>query len=492
MSNRLISRPPRRGRGLTALAALFFPAVFGCGAVPIPPAPANRFTEPIDPERYELAARFVHISDAHMVDEESPGRLTFFAGLNSSAWRPQEAYSTQILDGTIRTVNKLHVSRSRFDFLIHTGDVCDNAQQNEVDWFLTVMNGGLVTPLTGTDDRDPADRPPPHLDPHEPFQAQGLYRQGVHGDAPSIPWYNVFGNHDRFALGVFPIIEDLFGVLIAPLPLENRIGFFAPKYLDPVGRLSWSIISPAVPGPPYQLTIPRPVTANRDRQFFTSHRFIRAHLESEGLPSGHGFDAAQPTRSWYSVSPKPGLRLIVLNSASPRFEIPSLVYSDGAISAEQRDFLIDELENAQAADEIVIVATHHPSAGLEPAIGTSVTMPQFRSLLKRYPAVKLHLAGHLHTNAEFDHGGYFEVVTGSTLDFPQQGRIIEIWRPRLFDGQEDPGDRNDQVEIRMSFFAHHERINPPGESYRELFDDPLFEMRRTAAELAGLAFEPSD
>ena len=60
-----------------------------------------------------------------------------------------------------------------------------------------------------------------------------------------------------------------------------------------------------------------------------------------------------------------------------------------------------------------------------------------------------------------------------SIDAPQQGRIIEIWR--------DGGT----MELRYSFFSHLDEIDPPEEADSNLFDDPLMLLRRIAAELAG-------
>ena len=449
----------------------------GCGTgVPTLVLPGE-ITDPVDTERFELIARFVHLSDTHLVDEQSPGRLAEFAELSGSAWRPQEAYSTQLLDGMIRTVNKLHVARMRIDFLIHTGDATDNAQLNELKWFVSVLDGGLINPLTGPDDRDPSQVPDPLLDPHHSFVAQGLYRNGVHGPAPTIPWYSVLGNHDQFALGVFPIVTDVFGQRTSPLPLRNRIGLFFPVRLDPAGSEVWGPITPANPGPPPALNFPTFVPPNPERRYITDRDFVDAHLNSVGEPPGHGFSEQSPDQTWYSVSPAPGLRLIALNTGSPIFEMPTFVYSEGAISLRQLSFLRRELEMAQAHNEWVIVATHHPSDSLNPAYGTALAPRSFRQLLNEYPCVKLHLCGHTHRHETIDRGGYAEIVTGSIIDAPQQARVVELWRAKVGEG----------IELRYRMITHLEEIAPPDESQRDLFADPLLPMRRRAAELAGAA-----
>ena len=443
----------------------------GCGGFELAEPPSER-TDPVDEAVFELLARFVHISDSQIVDEESPGRLTVAAHLIPPAWRPHEAYATQLLDGFVRTVNKLHISRHRIDFVVHTGDAVDNVQQNELDWFVTLMDGGLIDPLTGPDDRVPQDRPSPLMDPHEPFAAQGLYRQGVHGPLSTIAWYVVMGNHDHFASGVFPIVDTPGGNRVSPMLLQNRVGLFLPVNVDPAGSLSWGPVSPASPGPPPELNIATTIEPDPDRRFFDNWEFVQALLASSGEPPGHGFAQGSAAHGSYSVSPAAGVRLIGLNSASQRIEYPGLPFPEGGISGAQVRFLREELESALRRGESVIVATHHPSAALKVDFGSAIDADAFRSILRQYPCVKLHLAGHTHRNDVADRGSYLEVQTGSTLDSPQLGRIIEVW------GQ------GDAVELRYWFFSHLDEIEGADPAHEAITDDPLAPMRRIASDLA--------
>jgi len=448
----------------------------GCGFVPAVPLP-EEVTDPV-PEGFTLLARFAQITDTHVVDEESPARLTVGSRFTLSAYRPYEAYSTQLLDGTIRTINKIHASGTNIDFVIHTGDATDNAQRNEyaqrneLHWVMTVFDGGTVDPLTGPDDRSPENIPDPWLDPHNPFEAQGLYQNGVHGDLPTIDWYILFGNHDRFAVGVFPIIDRLSGRRTAPLPVQDRLGVFAPLELDPEGSLAWAPVTPGSSVPSPGANFPTRVEPNPDRRYITNAEYLQACYDSSTTPVGHGFDPEHPERTWYSVSPVPGLRLIGLNSAAPLLELPTLVYSEGAISTAQRRFLELELEAAAMREETVVIATHHPSDALAVGAGSAVTPDAFRELLSEYPNVVLHIAGHEHIHSVYDRGTYVEMLTGSIIDAPQQGRIIEIWR------------RGDEVELRYRFFSHTDEITPPEGGDGQVFDDPLMPMRRIAAEMA--------
>jgi 3',5'-cyclic AMP phosphodiesterase CpdA len=188
-------------------------------------------------------------------------------------------------------------------------------------------------------------------------------------------------------------------------------------------------------------------------------------LASKTSPAGHGFG---PDRApWYSVLPLPGLRLIGLFTADQIDPGPGEPCWEGSISPEQLEWFKAELDASTARGELIIVATHHPSASLETLYGGAADPESFRSLLSAHPAVILHLAGHKHRNRVAQRGGYLEIETCSTMDWPQEARLIEIWR-----------DADGAILIGYENFNHLEEALPP------LGDDPLFELRREAYELA--------
>lgn len=416
------------------------------------------------PDGFELLTRFVHISDVHIVDEESPARFTSADAFIAPTWRPQEAHSSQLLDGTIRAINRLHEETGPVDFVIHTGDATDNDQANEWRWFLEVFDGQAVNPLSGIDDRPFQDIPPAELDAHAAFVPEGLYRQDVHGPLASIPWYAVLGNHEHFALGVFPIFEFADGTRIAPVPFVTQFLLFFPAFLDPEGQLAFGPITPARPGPPNFLNLPELIPANPDRRYMSSVEIVAAHHDTATGPAGHGF-AVGSAQTWYSVNPVARVRLIALDSAKRDAVAAAFPYVDGALLQEQFDFLAEQLRAAQNAGEWVIVASHHPSDELH-SPGTNATGEQVRAVLSAHAGVLLHLVGHSHRNRVIDRGGYLEIETGSIIDYPQEGRTIEVWS--------DPA--GGEILLRYRMFSHLDLGQGP--------PDGLYEMRVTALELA--------
>lgn len=440
----------------------------GCESVPdlgtLLPAREN---DPLDDSAGTLLARFVHITDTHVVDDESPARFPPAEIITRSAWRPYEAYSAQIVDGIIRTINRIHESGREVDFLLHTGDGCDNAQYNELEWLLGLLDGRMINPLSGPDDRPDDAKPTASLDPYAPFQASGLYRNGVHGARPTIPWYGLAGNHDSFATGVFPFYERPFGKRVAPLPPAPRPGVVLPTEFDPTGFLAYGNVTPNEPGPLKLFQLPRYVEPNAARMFFNKVDFVRALFATRTGPAGHGM-SSEDGPSWYSVSPVEGLRLIGLDTSDPGHRIPGFFYVEAAISAAQVEFLRSELEAARDRDEVTIVATHHPSDTLEQILGTTITTAQFRDLLAGYSNVVLHLCGHKHRNRVTHRGSYLEIETCSTIDLPQEGRLIEIRR------HETTGE----ISIAYEMFSHINDELPP------LGEDPLYDLRVEARTIA--------
>ena len=139
-------------------------------------------------------ARFVHLADMQLTDDESPTRTAAVDndGILSSAFRPQEHYGCHILNAVVRTINAVNREEA-IDFVVLGGDNADNAQFNEVDWFNKLMDGGYAVACDSGEDNDPVEGE--NNDPKDAIVSEGL----------DVPWYWVSGNHDILVQGNFTL-----------------------------------------------------------------------------------------------------------------------------------------------------------------------------------------------------------------------------------------------------------------------------------------------
>lgn len=96
---------------------------------------------------------FVHLTDIHVIDAQSPGRVEFLDRYNDgpgeplffgSAYRPQEFLTPHVSDSLVAAVERVGigpVSSRLLDFAVCTGDNTDNAQLNELRWGIDVLDG---------------------------------------------------------------------------------------------------------------------------------------------------------------------------------------------------------------------------------------------------------------------------------------------------------------------------------------------------------------
>lgn len=357
---------------------------------------------------------FWQLSDMHMIDEESPARLIYGDDIIEASYRNHESWNTQFLDATIRTGNRLHEIYP-FDFALFTGDMVDNIHQNELDWFLETVEGGLVNPDSGVDD-DPL--PGSENDPHDPFEAEGL--------SESLPWYVVGGNHDDLILGNF----DNLGFVVAKSTgdkssLLSRA--VVPTCLDEPWFDNESPVPERCYLPPKSYFASRDVIPDPARRFYTRDEWLTAFFEAGGEPAGHGLtqqNLDKGTAHYVVDEPIKGVPsvLVALDTVSSEFAY-------GTIDEQQLNWLAGVLDGAMARGQIAVVTSHHPVEGMFKG-GQELV-----EVLRDHPNVIMHVAGHTHENkitprlprkGESAAHGYWEILTSSIVDWPQQTRILEI------------------------------------------------------------------
>ena len=116
------------------------------------------------PTQIKALVSLIHLSDIHICDAASPARLEFLDRMADpdnplsqlipyvGSYRAQEFLSTQVFEAMVRAVNAISVSPTTgnaIDSVVITGDVIDNAQANELEWYHTILESGEVNPKSG-------------------------------------------------------------------------------------------------------------------------------------------------------------------------------------------------------------------------------------------------------------------------------------------------------------------------------------------------------
>jgi hypothetical protein len=336
-------------------------------------------------------ATFGQLTDTHVRDEESPARVPFLDRLGSpfnSTFRPQEAFSTQVLDAAVRALDTQHPQA-----VFITGDITDNAQSNELSMALATLRGGEVKPdsgakgyagVQGADSADPFYYRPDHDAPahpgaleqaQKPFRATGL----------KAPWYPLVGNHDVLAQGEVPVTPA-----IDAFAIGNRlVPSLDPKLRPPRDEASAkAAVAALLDGPLGLETVTVPADPNRR---------LNAPGEAERR-LGH------PTMD-YTASIGPHVSAILLDT----------VNRDGTSQAHVTPAQIEWLRAQLAAtDRWVMVFSHNP---LPDAALTA---------LDGDPHVVATIAGNSHRNTIVQRGSYWRITTSSLADFPQQSRMFRL------------------------------------------------------------------
>ncbi len=459
-----------------SVAALLVLAAAGC--------PLLEPDDTLPPPGGQHWLRFVQLTDVHVHDEESPARIILFDSYQAAAWRPQDPYTCQVLDATVREVNRIHYAgavngRGPVDFVVVSGDVTENAQYNELRWFIDIMDGGAVTPDSGDLD-GPLRAIAPEDNPNLPFKAAGL--------AKDIPWYVLSGNHDLLAVGNFAIDRSSpdpvdWCAPMGPL-LQGFLGLSAltppQAALIPTGAQSLAALRAGDPEPinPFNLqldpalAVPGPITPDPNRHFISRTMFAREMFDTASFPAGHGFpwSATLTGQGSYTVRPRADVpvRLLMLDSNGPD-AIQGALYADGAISRALFDgFIKKAVREAREAGEYVIVVTHHPSDYLtKPSVLPTIRPDEFTSFLASQPNIIAHFCGHVHWHKTIMHSGpypYPEIITGALTDYPQEGRLIDLY----YDSEEK------EFHLLSKYICHADRpTRLSAESYRRVQIDML-------------------
>lgn len=411
-------------------------------------APAHQGRE----KRRTALTAFVQLTDLHVMDVQSPLRFEWMRVHAAHDWRPHEALSAVGTLALIERVNSLRggpVTGHPLGFAITTGDNTDNNSTIELDWFLTAMSGGRITPDSGAPQiyegiqnsglplfwqpenaRTDHDKKLgfPHLPGYLSAAMLPLTAPGL-----SLPWYSTVGNHDALFSGAY--VSGSAGSFAGEVATGSRkleqvaladalkVYKAVQAQKDPDGDLIRQVLESYAGRA-------RTVTADERRRPFTPQEYLDAHLDPRRTgpgPVGHGYAAegVDADHLYYAFKVADGVVGISLDTTDRGGSFL------GSLGTEQLNWL-DRTLTAHK-DQHVLVFSHHTSRTMT-NLRTDPARPaekrhsgaELTALLKKHTNVLAWINGHSHLNRIESHGSFWEVNTASHVDYPQLARVIEL------------------------------------------------------------------
>ena len=413
-----------------------------------------------------------HLSDLHVCDTQSPVRAEFLDRWSDDdaptkpelnyigTYRAQELLTTQVADAMVTALNAVRtgpIGGAEVDWAIATGDVTDNAQSNELSWYINLLEGGSVTPDSGSADRYEGVADSLHWDEafwHPEPDSRSDRPRRLHGfptvpgllDAAratfaatglTMPWLAVHGNHDQMIQGTHPAIGPLAS---ADSDVLKVIGLPPEWSTDAVLAFCHSFDNAQLDAlSHWRSLVTRPITADPARRAITRGEFVAAHFNAHAKPVGHGFTHDGITTVGGRVDDAAYYRydhgrvtVLTLDTVNQHGGW------QGSLDARQLHWLQSELAAADAERRYVVIASHHPlgtlvNAGLPLDLATEplhrrIEQQELAELLSNHRSLVLWLNGHTHKTEVRAHGTWWEVTAPSLIDFPQQGRVVELLR----------------------------------------------------------------
>jgi metallophosphoesterase (TIGR03767 family) len=328
---------------------------------------------------------------------------------------------------------------------------------------------------TGVQDYDdwrgePADRYDDYWDPDEappgassPYAAWPRYpnlleraQDTFTAEGLMVPWYTTRGNHDTIWQGTFRAVPTINFLTTACIKVFPNDKFDPERYRgDNAGLIVQDLNDPDFVAT--QLGEARLVPPDPDRRFLLPGEYKSLHGSAD---DGHGFkfvSRAQNRKSdgaaeYYSFT-RSGIRFIAIDTNAEGGD------ASGNVDDPQYRWVEQQLRRAQRKEQLVIGFSHHPLRSQTARVDDEEASPcdqpgevqcdqdprnskpihrgltgkkPMRKLFLKYPNFIAYIVGHIHENEITPHkarggeSGFWEIATAAEIDWPQQGRLIEL------------------------------------------------------------------
>ncbi|WP_428354314.1 hypothetical protein [Methyloprofundus sp.] len=277
-----------------------------------------------------------------------------------------------------------------------------------------------------------------------------------------MPWYSTHGNHDGTVVGYFRALAPQLALYWDQIATGNVPDFGSVMFLDLPTGMSIDTFEDCLGFPTptcvtsiYENRVTREVPANEDRAQYLTAKFLDMHFQSPALPGpvGHGFTEQNIADNtlYYSFDMSDEVVGIVLDTVNISGE------DGGSIGTNQQAWFAEQLQlnsskyldssgnvvTTDNPDKLIVIFSHHNLMTMDNSTSmrgdpdpVKVLAADIEKLVLNYPNVILWVNGHSHVNRIWSHRsfnstallipGFWEVNTASHIDYPQQGRSIEI------------------------------------------------------------------
>ena len=457
---------------------------------------------------------FVHFTDMHITDPQSPSRNPFARkfGIDfRTNFRNQEALTLHVADAMVQKVNAVQIGPVTgwpFSFVVSTGDNGDERQINELRSYIGLLDGGLIVADTSGqgyvgvqddfvvpgqeavyDQYWHPDPPPPGVGddyfkrefgfPEYPglleaatrnFQATGL----------DFPWYSGSGNHDGALVGYFRALEEQNDLYWNPLGTGSQMFLELPPGMD-IGAFEVCLILPSLDCVSQVFTparLSRSVPSSPNRAQYLPADFLQMHFDSPATPGpvGHGFtqENIKNNTLYYSFDMAPEVAGIMLDTVNRSGK------DGGSIGSIQAQWLEEQLQahsnryfdehgqivTTNNADKLLVLFSHHNLLTINNATSlegdpdpTKLLADDIKKIVLRYPNVILWINGHSHVNRIWAHRN-FKSNTELQTEFWEVNTASHIDFPQLSRSMEIVDNRDGTLSIFGILLDHIAKPRP--------------------------------